>query len=399
MSIVRRGSLLFLVPASQLLAQDLLLPSTGWGMGVGVSAWSLATPLPQAGGSILGVAEVAVPMRLTTTFAGRWKVDVSGAWASGGALVESPDGSGGELRRFISMQGPTDVKVRVTGPLVGERMFLTGAVNLPTGRTGLGLDETLALQSLAAPAFRMPVAAFGSGLGYTLGAIQAFDRGDWALALGASVEQRTEYTPVALALSGGTAETSIAPGSAVHVTAAVDRPLGSSVWSFMVIGDVFSTDRVTSPASGGPALEYRLGPQVTATTQLRLGGGSWRSGYVAITGQRRAEFSDSAGMAVAGSGSTLLEASLGGVRGAEGSTGTIVGLDVRRLSGLSFTDALVGLAATTAGVTLGLEMPRAGSVMRVVLRGQMGSFDTGTTSTSGVGVSLGITVASRGGPR
>lgn len=393
--VIGAAMLVAAVPAG---AQDLLLPGAGWGLGIGVSAWSLSTPLPQAGGAVRGLVQVAVPMRLTTRL-GRWGLDLTGAWASGGAMMTATTDAGEEETRLLAISGPTDMKLRVTGPVLGDNLVVTAGVNLPTGRTGLGVDETIALQAIGAPAFRMPVSLFGSGFGYTLGAVRAFDGGDWAFALGASVEQRSEYSPIALALSAGESETRLAPGSAIHVTAAMDRPVGESVWSVLVVGDFFSADRVSTSDASAPETEYTLGPQVTVVTQLAFGGGRWRSGAASLSAQVRSEFTDSSGTAVGGSGGSYLEGAIGGVLGSEGRTGLVLGVDVRRHSGLAFTDALVGLATMAGGLSIGVEVPRGGSVMRLVLRGQAGTFDTGTAKSSGSGISIGFSLASRRGVR
>lgn len=382
--------------ASPAAAQESLLPGSGWGLGIGFSTWSLGTPLPQAGGAVTGLAQLAVPFRLSTTV-GRWAADLTGAWAAALAQMSGTDATGATTERRAVLNGPTDLRLRITGPIAGEHLVVTAGVNLPTGRTGLGTDETLVLQVIGAPAFRMPVSLYGSGFGYTLGAVRAFDAGNWALALGASIEQRSEYTPIALALADGDAETRLAPGSAVHVTAAVDRPIGESVWSLVVVGDLFSADRVTPSDGSVPATEYTLGPQVTVITQLAFGGGRWRDGVASLTAQVRADFADSSGTTVAGSGGSYLEGAVSGVLGAAGRAGLVLGADVRRHSGLAFTDALVGMATLAGGVSVGLELPRRGSVMRIVLRGQAGSFDTGKTKSAGSGVTLGISLASRRG--
>ncbi|MDA1082179.1 MAG: hypothetical protein O2973_10970 [Gemmatimonadetes bacterium] len=80
--------------------------------------------------------------------------------------------------------GPTDVKLRVTGPVVGDNLLVTIGLNLPTGKVRLDGDETTTLQALGAPALRMPIGAFGTGAGATIGAIRAFEGDDWAVAVG-----------------------------------------------------------------------------------------------------------------------------------------------------------------------------------------------------------------------
>ncbi len=381
-------------------AQESLLPTTGWGVGTSISAWHFNKALPQTAGGLADVAEVALPFRVRASF-GRWSMDLSGAAAFGAAhftTTAAADGSADDSGdRVVTIAGPTDVKLRVTGPLVGDKLLLTLGLNLPSGKVGLDGDETNALQAIGAPAMRMPVAAFGTGPGATLGVIRAFERNDWAVAVGGSFEQRTEYSPIALLLSGGTSETRITPGTAAHLTLGFDRPLGESRLSMLLVGDVFSEDKVRLVTAGSPdeSSVFQLGPQVTLTSKVDFAAGGWRESAIAVAARMRGQFSDSAGAAVAGSDGTYLEAMIGGVRGGPIGRGLIIAADARWHSGLEFTDALVGAAVSAVGLSIGFENARVSSTTRFVLHGQYGTFDTGTASTSGFGVTLGVSVGAR----
>ncbi|MCC7195382.1 MAG: hypothetical protein IT356_07495 [Gemmatimonadaceae bacterium] len=376
-------------------AQESLLPSTGWGAAAGLGAWHFSTPIPQAAGSVADVAELAVPFRVRTLL-GRWTFDLSGAGAVGAAhLSTGQGGTGAGEDRVIRIAGVTDMKLRLTGPLGLAGYTITGGVNIPTGKTGLDADEAGALQVVGAPALRMPVGAFGMGSGATLGLLRAFEGDDWALALGGSFEQRTEYSPIALALAAGKAETRVAPGAAVHVTAGFDRALGEGRWSLLAVGDFFAKDHVRFTGGAGSGTDYTLGPQLTLTSQIALAAAGWREASFDAGVRVRSEFADETGAKVSGSSGTYLEASLGGVRGGALGSGLVVGLDGRWHSGLRFTDALVGAAVTAGGLTLGYE--RAGDAMlsRFTVRGQYGTFDTGAARATGFGVTVGLSVAAR----
>jgi hypothetical protein len=388
------------IAASSLPAQDALLPSASWGGGLNLSAWYFTTPLVQSGGNLQAVTQVAVPFRIQALF-GRFSVDLSGAGAAGAALFkasgepggEGEGGDGEEEMRVVSLFGPTDLKLRVTGPIVGDNLVATLGLNLPTGKVGMNSEETEAMQVLGAPALRMPVASFGTGAGVTLGAIRAFEFDSWALALGASVEQRTEYSPVALALSSGRSETKITPGMALHFTGAIDRTLGEHRLGVLLTADQFSRDQVMLDATTSSS--YQLGPQLGVAARLAIGSTRWRSSEMTLSYRLRGEFSDAQNDKVSGSSGTYIEGSIGGVRGSEGRTGLILGADFRLHSGLTFTDQLVGAATTAGGVSIGFESPRERSVFRMVLRGQYGTFDTGVAKGTGMGVSLGFAVAAR----
>ena len=93
-----------------------------------------------------------------------------------------------------------------------------------------------------------------------------------------------------------------------------------------------------------------------------------------------------------GSAGTYLEGSLGGVLGGGGRVGLVLAVDGRWHSGLSFTNSLVGAAMTAAGATIGLELPIG---FRLTIQPQYGTFDTGTTRTTGVGGTVALSFFAR----
>jgi len=389
--------------ATSAQAQESLLPRTGWGVAFGLQAWHLDKAIPQQAGAVADVAEVAIPFRVRAT-AGRWNFDLSGAGAYGAVHLtantsdaSSGQGSGDSGDRLVTIGGPTDVKLRFTGPVVGDNTLVTIGLNLPTGRVALDADETAALQAIGAPAMRMPVGAFGMGAGATIGVIQVVQGDGWALALGASGEQRSEYSPVALALSTGKAETKVKPGTAAHVTVGYDRPLGEGRWSLLFVGDMYSKDQLTSTGGGqaDATSAYTLGPQMTVSSVVQFAAPSWREAAFGAAARMRSQFSDATGAKVPGSSATYLEASIGGVRGGSTGAGFVIGADARWQSGMTFTDALVGAASTAAGVTIGVERAGSSTLTRWTLHGQYGTFDTGRVSTTGIGVTLGLSIAAR----
>jgi hypothetical protein len=390
-----------LLAAPTLRAQEALLPATGWGMGLAISGWHLATPIPQASGAVADVAEVAFPFRIRGVL-GRWSVDLSGAGALGAVHLtadpsQSSSATGNNSDRVTSIAGPTDVKLRITGPIIGDNTLVTAGVNIPSGKVGLNTDETTALQAVGAPAMHMPIGAFGTGAGATLGIIQVIQGEDWAIAIGASGEQRSEYSPIAIALTSGKAETRITPGTAAHVTLGLDRSLGEGRWSLLFVGDMYSKDQLVASGGGTAAQSssYTLGPQFSVSSQMAFAARAWREASFNVAARMRSAFSDATGAKVAGSSGTYLEASLGGVRGGSTGAGFIIGADARWHSGLTFTDALVGAATTAAGLTIGIERAGASTLRRWTLHGQYGTFDTGRASSSGYGVTLGLSVSAR----
>lgn len=396
--------------AARAAAQETLLPSTGGGAGISLSAWHFAKAIPQSGGGLADVAEVAIPFRVRSTF-GQWSLDLSGAGVAGAVHFTANTGGsgsgggngnnggnngGGGGDRATTLFGPTDIKLRLSGPVVGDAWLATIGLNLPTGKVGLSGDETNTLQALGAPALHMPIGSLGTGAGATVGLIRAFQGDDWALALGGSFEQRTEYSAVALALTDGKEETKVTPGTAIHATLGYDRTLGDTRWSGLLVADVFAKDKVALTGGTAPyATSYQLGPQLTATSQLEFGGGAWREASFNVAARYRSEFSDSTGTKVSGSSGTYFETSIGGVRGGATGMGLLVSADARWHSGLKFTDALVGSAVTAVGGTLGFERAGDATTTRFFVHGQFGSFDTGTIQTTGFGATIGFSIYGR----
>jgi hypothetical protein len=378
------AAMLMTAAATALRAQESLLPSTNVGAAPVFSFWHFQTPIAQSVGLITDVQQFAVPLRASAKLGDSWLVDVSGAASRSSLRIGSPDSS-----RTVSLTGLSDVRLRLTGPLAGDALGLTVGVNVPTGTTGLNGDQTAVLQAIAAPALGMPASALGLGPGATVGLVSARDAGDWALAMGAAMEKRTEYTPVEFALNGSSASTKITPGAAVHLTAGADGAVGQDRLGIVVLGDFYATDHVAIGSGGAPSTSsYKLGPQVGIATRLDIAALGWRSAEASFSARYRATFADATGTAVSGSDGTYIEGSWSGVKGDATGAGWIVGIDGRYHSGLKFTDALVGAAVSAGGLTFGAELPLEATVLRIAVRGQYGQFDTGTTRSTGYGASL-----------
>jgi hypothetical protein len=380
------SAILLLATAAATPAQVNLLPSTAWGFAPIASGWHFTTPLTTPAGKVQDVAQVAVPFQVRVD-AGAWTFDVTGAYAAG--AVHIPSASADSSDDVALLAGPTDVKVRVSGPLVGDQLLVTAGINLPTGTTGLDAEQLNVLQTVSAPGLAMPIAAYGTGTGGTLGLIEVMQAAGWTVALGGSVEKRTEYTPIALAVSAGNGgDTRLTPGMATHVTLGLDRLIGSSRLSVLALTDLYGTDRVAFAGGGveSEATHFRLGPQVAAFTTLDFAGDKWSEGALSLSVRHRSPFTDASGIAVAGSDGNYVDGALGGVLGGGNRTGLVIGVDGRWQSGLPFTTALVGAAATAGGATLGVETRH----FRLALHGQYGTFDTGLSHTTGYGGGLAL---------
>jgi hypothetical protein len=375
-------------------AQDVLLPTTSWAFVPVIAAWHFNTPVSQTSGGVADVAQVAVPFKVRFGLGGAWSADITGAYATSAVHIAK---SSTDDDKVLTLSGPTDLKLRVTGPVKGDALQMTFGLNIPTGTTRMTADQTSVLEAAGAPALHMPVAAYGSGLGGTVGIVSAIERGDWAFALGAAVEQRTEYTPIAIALSSGTSETQVTPGTALHLSLGADRTLGEGRMGLLLIGDAFTKDQVTVGAAGsaGAATSYTLGPQLTALARFDFGSTSWCESGATVAVRYRSAYTDASSAKVAGSDATYLEGSIGGVLGHAESPGLILAADARWHSGMTFTNSLVGAAVTAAGVTIGVES--GGGGFRFALHPEYASFSTGTAKTTGFGGSIMFSFAARRG--
>ena len=393
--IVVSCTLLALGASTATSAQVNLLPSSAWGFAPVVSAWHFTTPLVTPGGKVQDAAQAAVPFQVRVN-AGSWAFDLTGAYAAG--AVHTVSASVDSSDDVALLAGPTDMKIRMSGPLIGDHLLLTAGVNLPTGTTRLDSDQLGVLQTVSAPGLSMPVPSYGMGTGGTLGLIEVVETAGWTLAFGGSVEKRTEYTPIALAVSAdGGGDTRLTPGLATHLTVGADRLVGSSRLNVLVLTDVYGADKVAFAGAGAEsdATHYRLGPQVAALGRLDFAGDRWSEGALSLSVRHRSAFTDASGATVAGSDGNYIDGSLGGVLGGADRTGLVVGIDGRWHSGLPFTTALVGAAATVGGATLGVETRH----FRFALHGQYGTFDTGATRTTGYGGSLSLSFFAGRGPR
>ena len=375
-------------------AQDVLLPTTSWGFVPVIAGWHFNTPVAQTAGAVADVAQVAVPFKIGFGLGGAWRADITGAYATSAIHTAKSDTSDDKIQL---LSGPTDLKLRVTGPIRGDALQMTFGLNLPTGTTKLSSEQTSVLEAVGAPALHMPVAAYGSGLGGTVGIVSAIERGDWAFAFGAAVEQRTEYTPIELVLASGTSATQVTPGTALHLSVGGDRALGEGRMGLLLIGDLFTKDQVSvgSGGSSSGSTSYTLGPQLTALAKFDFASTAWRESGASIAARYRSAYTDASSTKVAGSSATYLEGTIGGVLGHPESTGLILAADARWHSGMTFTNSLVGAAATAAGVTIGIESGRGG--FRFALHPEYGSFNTGTSSTTGFGGSITFSFAARRG--
>ncbi len=352
--------------------------------------WQFDQPVPLDSLRVVDASQISAPFLLALPFASRFNISVSGAAFTSRITTEGGDG---ESR---TLSGITDLRFRMTGPLIGDAVQFTLGVNAPTGNRGLSVAENDVLRVVAAPALGAQVAVPGVGLGGTVGLIASRLTGNWAFAFGASVEHRGSYSPLEAVIAGRDARTELAPGGAVHLSLGADGQMGLHRLTFGLSGDVYASDEVRSIVGGSTTTDsYQLGPTGTATVALQIGGTGFRELTLRVTDRFRSAFSDANGESIEGSSGNYLEGGLSGTLGPAGGTSVLLGLDVRQHSGLPVDAGFVGAGLTAGGVTVGLSIPTGGVEWRPTFRYSQGTLKTERLSTSMRSITAGLSLSGR----
>ena len=374
-------------------AQDRLLDLRAAGSGVGGEAVSFGggvwqTPLPgQDSVRIRSASQLTVPFTAAVPVGRAVTVDATALYATGAVRYAQADASGVLRDRHAAISGVSDVRVRVTARLLGERLVVTGGANAPTGRTSLDSAQLLAVRVLAAPALGFAAPPIGAGPSGTLGVLAAQSIGRWAVATGLSYEHRGTYAPVT-ALIAGLTSLDFTPGDVTRVSLAGDGLLAGGRLSLALSTDFYQRDRLrgggvlgATTTTGGTAAPsagvatiatVQLGPVVSGDVQyhapapalrdlLFYGGAQYRSPYARD------------GVRVANTRTLYLN---GGVRTlvplAPGRD-AFVGADVRYSSGIATGGGLTTTWYTAGALTAGESQRDGRLVAQPYVRGQIGS--------------------------
>lgn len=349
---------------------------------------------------IASVRQLSVPMTFATALRGSWKLDVTTLYASG--MVRYRTSTGGAMRE-ASLSGISDVRVRATGALIGEALYLTIGANLPAGRTSLTSAEFSALRILAAPALGIASSPVGAGASGTLGLVYARVVGGWSVAAGASYEHRGRFQPVA-AFIAGSPSADFKPGAVVRASLSADRIVGAHRLFVALTSDQFASDRLTGVGATAEAstpndlATVRLGPVYSAEAQMQLAVPAFRE-LLAYTSFRWRSPYEREGERVDGSSGQYLEAGARGAIGLRPMMSLVVAADGRVHSGLGVDQGLPTFGVASAGVMGALDVRRGRWSMQPNVKVQAGSLEQrnalvpGTQSFRGVGA--GITVVTR----
>ena len=351
--------------------------------------WSFATPLQQDSNQVRRASQLVLPVSVIVPLGDRWTFDASGAMVQGTVDVDRPGGSAS-----LSLNGLTDVRMRLLGRLVGDRVLFTLGATAPSGKTRLAGDALDAARVIGAPALRMPAPLLGTGAGVSAGIVLATQAGSWALAAGGAYEKRGSYTPIEASIAGVTTSTDLRPGAMMHFTLGADRLLGENRLSLLAAADMYAADEVSASGNGSAASgTYQLGPSYTVLAALDIGAAAFRELRITVSDRFRTAFKGLDGLTAPGSSGSYLDLSARGVLGRPGRVGLILGVDAHHDSGLAVDNTFATASMSTAGFTLGLALPAGGYTLQPFARVQTGNIDTGLGSSTMRGLSVGIAMS------
>ena len=375
---------LLALAASSSVAQERLISGARTVIAPSYTAWSFSDALLQDSVVVERVWQLALPVSTSFT-AGAWTFDIGAALTT--ARLQLPGG------RSVSLDGPTDIRIRAVGRVIGDRLLVTAGLNAPTGKTRLDASELDVLRVLSAPGLGMPTAQLGLGLGGTAGLVYAWQAGDWGLAIGGSFEARGRYSPVEARIAGLSAETDLDPGHAVRFSLGADRLIGSGRFSVLVATDLYSEDHltVTGASQAATAATYRLGPQVSVNAFLDLGVRGFQRFTLAVADRYRSKFTAADGSKAAGSSGNLLDLSVEAMTGGGGATRGVFGQASARFdSGLGIDNTITTAAATTGTLRFGLWQQAGRAVVQPFASLAVGRIDAGPLETSAFGWGAGL---------
>jgi hypothetical protein len=397
-----------LAAAAPLAAQGRLDAARTAGVGPVFESWSFGDGLTQplfSGADAVRVrraSRFAIPLAASVPLGARFGVDVSGAYTSGRVeLASSADAIDGV--RTLDVSGLTDTKVRLTGRLANDNLGFTVGLNAPTGRTELSARELEALRVVAAPALGFAAPTLGNGAGGTAGLVYARDVRGYAMALGASYERRTRYTPAAT-IAGGLPAFGYTPSDAVHLSLALDGTVREHGLTLGMSADLYGEDRFTSrgapdatvPDALVPSTSTaRLGPVLTLEGELRVATTRLRELTLYVVDRYRTPY-QRGGATVAASAGNYLDAGVRAVFPVGARLGLLTAASLRHQTGLRSDTTLAAAAMAAGGLTVGLTRDfQSGFTLQPFVRGQVARIESGVRNTGATSIAAGIGVTRR----
>ena len=378
--------------ASQASAQERLTGLRSVMLSPVFETWSFSGDLKQPMGDgpdslLIGDAQQwMIPLSVLVPLGRRWAVDVTAAYASSEVTL----GDGAE-KRTVSLAGPTDTRIRLTGRFAGDNLLLTLGVNAPTGSTSLDEEEITALRIIGSPALGAQIPTLGTGFGGTAGIVFARPVGEWAWAFGASYEMRSEYAP--LAVVGGIASPDFNPSDVVHLSLGTSGLVGAHEMTFGVSADLFSEDKLT--LGGSSDATTRLGPIYTVEWELRLAAPRFRELALSVVDRYRSSY-EQGGETVENSSGNYVDVALRGALPLRTGTDLVLALGGRHHTGLDSDNSLASAALASGTMSLGLAQDLgSGYLLQPFVRGQLGRVESADASADLTGLAVGIGLGRR----
>ena len=378
-----------------LAAQERLLGARSAGLGATYELWRFGDELPQPslGGAevrLRRVSQLSVPVTALVPIGTRFTVDVGTGFATGEVTLDGADEAG---RTSWSLAGPTDTKVRLTGRLSGDNVLFTLGANLPTGSVDLDEEEYDAARVLAAPALGFAVPVLGNGTGFTAGLVAARQLGGVSVALGASYELRTSYSPVGVVASLPALDYN--PSDAVRVSLMGDALVGRGQMTFGLSVDAFGEGEITTDEDVGTTTgnTLQLGPVLTGEWHWRVPTQRFKTLQLSVVDRYRTKYErDDA--SVEGSAANYLDVGLDALLPLSPRTNLVLGLNARHHTGLDSDNTIAAAAFAGGGLTFGLAHDFGGGyIVQPLVRAQLGRIETAGNSSSANGIGGGVVLS------
>jgi hypothetical protein len=223
---------------------------------------------PEAAG-VESLTLLTLPFAAAVPLPASARVEVTGAYARA-RLVR---GNGTES----TMDGPTDVQLRLRVPVAGERIVFSGVAVLPTGAATATLEQTEVTGAIASDLLPLRISHWGSGGGAGLGVTLAHSVGRTGVGFGASYMVSRSFDPLQ---DAGFA--AYHPGDQIGLQLALNQTVGNAAKASLQI----ALQRQSNDQLEGTNL-FRSGNRYQAVGSYAFRAGRTASGIVYAGGQHR----------------------------------------------------------------------------------------------------------------
>lgn len=352
-------------------------------------SWKFAKSVPLDSITVTGASQLSAPFAIEFPLGTRFTGSITGAIAS--SKLDAKSGTRTITRSFT---GPSDLRVRASGPIIGNALRLTVGVNVPTGTVNLSPAQNDVIRVTAAPALDAQVPIAGTGFGATAGLVFARYIGSWAWAVGAGAEKRGKYSPLDAQIAGVDSRTELDPGGAGHFSVGADGLVGGNRLLLGIVTDLYGKDQLHQTVGGGSPVtqRYQLGPTVSAGAALEIKSATFRNLTLRVNERHRSGFRDGNNNTVDGSSGNYLDAGMSGLLGAPNRASLLLGVNVRQQTGLPIDKGFIGASLTGAGATIGASIPSANFEFVPTAQISVGNLKTQLVSSGMTSITIGLTV-------